>query len=171
MRRLKPGELLSRITGISTPFVGLSWTPPQKDADFAHRVITFLEDKRALYVPYDDERIVFVTESILQIRERLTEFLDELDSSSELQQPIRAMRDVCRDFLSVTQDIHHRIVSNAIFKHEWDRDTVKYFVELGKLRSTFGLHIAQIAIDYSIEVDEQLAVILPESRRRYGRDF
>src|SRR5258708_28881099 len=106
MGKLKPINLLWKITGIYTPFFGLSWVTPQKEADSARKLLTFLEDKRSLYVPYDDERIIFVTDAILQIRERLTEFLQEIDGNSDLQQPINAMRDACRDFLTATQDIH-----------------------------------------------------------------
>src|SRR5687768_8950801 len=42
-------DLTSRLTGMSIPIFGMSWTPPASERDAAKRVVTFLEDRRVLY--------------------------------------------------------------------------------------------------------------------------
>ena len=41
---MKFSEILNRLTGISTPIVGISWNPPPLEVNIARKVITFLED-------------------------------------------------------------------------------------------------------------------------------
>ena len=41
-------DIKERLTGISCPFFGISWNPPESDRKIAHKVIRFLEDKRVL---------------------------------------------------------------------------------------------------------------------------
>ena len=48
---MKFQEILSRITGLSVPVFGVSWTPPAAEVTIARRVVTFLEDRRVLYNP------------------------------------------------------------------------------------------------------------------------
>jgi hypothetical protein len=70
-------EIASRLTGISTPIGGVSWTPPTPDIEVARRVLTFLEDRRVLYDPMEAEVAAHCIESVLQIRRFLTEVLAE----------------------------------------------------------------------------------------------
>ena len=44
-------EIATRLTGISTPIFGVSWTPAQSDVDAVRRTLVFLEDRRVLYAP------------------------------------------------------------------------------------------------------------------------
>jgi len=67
--KLRGKSIANRLTGISTPIGGISWTPPVDERDKAKRLLTFLEDRRALYHPYNMEIGDYVVESILEIRE------------------------------------------------------------------------------------------------------
>ncbi len=99
-------QVLNRITGISTPIFGVSWTPPNLDVEAAKRLLTYLEDRRVQFNPYELETPPHVVQSILTIRERLTHELEQLDRSSPLAQSVVAMRAACRKFLDegVCQD-------------------------------------------------------------------
>ncbi len=44
-------EIAHRLTGISSPFFGVSWVPPEADVTIAQRVLVFLEDRRVLFAP------------------------------------------------------------------------------------------------------------------------
>ena len=76
--KLKGKELAKRLTGISTPIGGLSWTPPVDERDVAKQLLVFLEDRRALYMPYNLEVSPYVVDSVLEIRQRLTEDLEQI---------------------------------------------------------------------------------------------
>jgi len=52
---MKLAELARRLTGISTPVIGVSWEPPVSESDAARRVLVFLEDRRVLYEPSELE--------------------------------------------------------------------------------------------------------------------
>ena len=44
---MRPSEIAKRLTGISTPFGGVSWVAPEAEVAVARRVIRFLEDLAA----------------------------------------------------------------------------------------------------------------------------
>lgn len=51
-RRLGLTDLARRITGFSTPFFGVQWTPLAAERDMVRGFLTFLEDRRVLFVPH-----------------------------------------------------------------------------------------------------------------------
>ncbi len=156
---MKFAEITSRLTGLSIPIFGVSWSPPEPQVTVARRVITFLEDRRVLYDPYRLEVPHNCVDSILKIREYLTKELQGLASSTELTASLRAMRAACRKFLaSVT------IKENKIRDLLWDMDNIsswKFFSALGELRGVFGIHIARIAAHHGLNIEDELASILP----------
>lgn len=151
--KLKGKQLAQRLTGISTPIGGLSWTPPVDERDIAKQLLVFLEDRRALFMPYNMEVDSYVVDSILEIRQRLTEDLEKISRSSFLGESISAMRASCRKYLTETQDGPRRMHHWRMEGHIWQA--------LGELRAIFGIHIARIACAYDLEVEEQLEPILP----------
>src|SRR5579885_330884 len=103
--RLLFQEIVSRITGFSTPVFGIQWEPPQKEREIAKSVVTFLEDRRVLYNPTELELPQHCIASISEIRHFLTEKLAELDQNSELAKNVRMMRSACRKFLDCVQQL------------------------------------------------------------------
>ena len=149
--KLKGKEIASRLTGISTPIGGISWKPPVDEKDKAKRLLVFLEDRRALYHPYDMEVGDYVVESIIQIRERFTEDLEEISKSSILGESLTAMRSACRRFLDEIQKPRGR--RHRLGPH--------FINSLGELRALFGVHVARLACAYDLAVEKDLASILP----------
>lgn len=141
-------DLVSRITGISVPVFGLSWQPPESERKVVRDVLVFLEDRRALYNDFAHEIEEQVSESVLQIRSELTNAIRRLPDESKATASFRAMRAACRQYLDDTQV----------------RDCPRFFgamAELGRLRATFGFHVACLALQYGIDVEGELATILP----------
>ena len=151
--KLKGKQLARRLAGISTPIGGLSWTPPIDEREVAKKLLVFLEDRRALYMPYNMEVDPYVVDSILEIRQRLTEDLEQISRSSVLGESMAAMRASCRKFLTETQDDPRRVHHWRMEGHIWQA--------LGGLRAICGLHIARIACAYDLDIEEQLEPILP----------
>ncbi len=152
-------DLASRITGFSTTIFGVSWNPPEPERNHIRRFIHFLEDRRVLFVPYHLEVVDQVNASILEIRDQLTATLQALPEGSYAIASIRAMRAACRKFLTGPRDEFRHLSG----RHRWGHhdDGPEFFVALGELRATFGMHIASLAVAYGINVEAELASIMP----------
>jgi hypothetical protein len=154
---MKFQEILNRLTGINTPILGVSWNPLDLEVTVARRVIIYLQDRRVLYNPYDLEIPEHCVESVLEIRHFLTSELVALDSNSELSKNLQAMQAACRKFLD-KQTVHRF----RILRSRDDNITMWIFLTaLGELRGVFGIHLAQIAAKYGLDIDEPLSSILP----------
>ena len=158
---MKFQAILERLTGLSCPVFGVSWNPPEAEVSRARRILTFLEDRRVLYNPSSMELPDHCVRSVIEIRHHLTHELGQLDNNSELAKSLRAMRAACRKFLDLVQD------------NDRGRDIVRYGHHhghwaswvfngaLGELRGVFGIHIAMLATEYGLDVEDELASILP----------
>ena len=116
----------------------------------------YLEDRRALYNDYAWELEREVSDSVLQIRNELTQAIQRLSEKSEAESSLRAMRACCREYLD-----------NSRKKYGGH---YTFTLELGKLRALFGLHIAYLAIKYGIDIEGDLASIIPPELREIDYD-
>lgn len=155
---LKFPEIAKRVTGFSTPVFGVSWTPPESERDIAKRIIAELEDRRVLYNPSEMEMPEHCVTSVIQIRRLLSHELGTSEDGSSLAGSLRAMRSTCRKFLD-TVGADERIVKyGASPGHyaNWEFNSA-----VGELRGVFGVHLAQIATQYGLDIEDDLASILP----------
>jgi hypothetical protein len=148
-------EIVSRLNGLSCPVFGVTWTPSAPDVAVARRIIRFLEDRRVLYNDYAWEVPDECTQSALEIRKFLTTELGNLKEGSELTSPLRSMRAACRKFLN---DMHNEfgMQTRPRFGNHYS-----FFTALGELRSSFGVCLASLAVQYGIDMEDDLARILP----------
>jgi hypothetical protein len=158
-RLLKFKEIVNRLTGFSTPVFGISWNPPQTHIAVARRVITFLEDRRVLYNPYHMEDPRHCIESVIEIRQFLTAELSNLSGDEELVQNLRAMRAACRKFLDTVQESDGRRGFAGHFRS--GSDSWIFNSALGELRGVIGIHIAALAAQHGLDIEGDLATILP----------
>jgi hypothetical protein len=100
---MKFEEIINRITGISCPVFGISWNPPEAERSIAKRAITFFEDRRVLYSPSEIEIPDHCVQSVIRIREFLTNELASANLKGEIIESFRAMRSACRKFLNTVQ--------------------------------------------------------------------
>lgn len=110
-------------------------------------LLLVLEDRRALYNDYAFEIEHEVSQSVLQIRAELTRTLQRLPEGSEASGSLRAMRAACREYLNNTR--------RGFGPH------FQFMLELGKLRALVGQHIAYLAVKYGLDIEGDLALILP----------
>jgi hypothetical protein len=151
-------DLASKITGFSTPFFGMSWQPPETERKIAKSVVNYLEDRRVLYNPTKLEVSRDCITSVNDIRRFLTAKLDELDPNSELAKNLKMMRSACRKFLDSAQPLEpDRDLSFASRSYSaW-----VFYGDLGELRGTFGVCLSQILIANGLDIENDLAKILP----------
>ena len=145
-------KIAKAITGISTPFFGVSWNPPVSDQEVARKLLIFLEDRRALYDPVETDRPEWVFDSIQEIRKYLTGVLDKNENSEPFfQQIIRDMRAACRKYQSIMGG--SRFIGG--------RFSNIYGMALGEFRALFGIYLARLVVGYGLDVEEQLSAIFP----------
>jgi hypothetical protein len=154
-------EIANRLTGISTPMGGASWQPIEMEVSAARRVITFLEDRRVLYAPDELEVPEHCVHSVLEIRHFLSGELGKLGAGSEFASNLRAMRAACRKFLERVGTDGREVVLYANHHGHWASWT--FYSALGEMRGTFGVHLAKIAAEFRLDVEDRLAAILPAS--------
>ncbi|MCP3879983.1 MAG: hypothetical protein GY701_16560 [Sulfitobacter sp.] len=155
-------EISRRVTGFSTPIFGVSWEPGEAEVTAARRVITFLEDRRVLFEPTELEQPEHCVMSVIEIRRFLTELLGSLGDDEDLAPHLVAMRAACRRFVTVAQGLEDR--GSELMK-PWMNGTPAWTFNsaLGELRGVVGVHVAQIATKFGLDVEDDLAQTLPES--------
>ncbi len=159
---MKFTEVARRVTGFSCPIFGASWTPGQAKVTAARRVLVCLEDRRVLFTPMGAESPGHCVHSVLDIRHFLTSELGQLgDKDDDLAPHLRAMRASCRKFLSSAGELDRGTggFREAFYGcNEWASNQ-----SLGELRGAFGVHIAILSAKFGIDIEDDLAAILPEA--------
>ena len=151
-------ETARRVTGISTPFGGIQWADSgPSDADTVRRFLLFLEDRRVLYNPFNLEVVSEVEHSIHQIREECTKTLQVLPPEVFAILPIRIIREAGRRFHDDQNE------DFRFFDDRWNhRDgSPGFFTALGAFRATVGQQVALLAAHYDIDIEGDLASVLP----------
>lgn len=161
-------EIVSRLTGLNLGPVGASWNPPEPEVSKAKRVIAHLEDRRVLYNPGSLEVPEHCVQSIIELRHFLTQELSNAAEDSPLTESLRAMRAACRKFLDKIQTRPSDLVEYAWHRGHWA--SWEFNASLGELRGTFGVHLAQIAARYRIDIEDALASIVPERDEPSGKN-
>lgn len=154
---MKFKEILKSITGISTPVFGVSWNPPKTEKVVAKEVIAFFEDRRVLYNPSELEMPDHCVQSVMEIRNFLTGKIGALDKG-ELCDSLKAMRASCRKFMDAV-GANPDTVKYGHHQGHWA--SWVFNSALGEMRGVFGIHTAKIAAMYGLDVEEDLAKILP----------
>lgn len=160
---MKFSEVASRLNGVSTPVFGLSWNPPRSDVTAAREVVAFLEDRRALYNPYEVEVPEQVIQSILGMRRYLTQSLSAGGLSADFVASLRTLRAACRKFLDrngVRGEGETLQLPPTAFGVAHMHD-IEFNQSLGELRGVVGVEVAKIATSNGLDVEEGLASILP----------
>jgi hypothetical protein len=158
---MKFREIANRMTGFSTPIFGVQWTPAQLDRDVAKEVIVFLEDRRALFEPYEVEMPEWVVQSVLEIRTFLTDVLRRAGIADELADSLKAMRTACRKFMQTVGDDRGPGLIVSSHQDMFGVGGWAFNQALGELRGVVGVHLAQISVRHGVDVAEPLSSILP----------
>jgi hypothetical protein len=153
---MKFTEIASRLNGLTLGIFGAQWVAKPSDTEIARRVIRFLEDRRILYNDCAHEEPAHCVESVLEIRRVLTQEIGNLGENSDLLVPLRAMRAACRKFLDDMQWDNDRRVR---LHHEWEAN--RFYSTLGEFRGAIGPHVATLAACYSVDIEGDLARVLP----------
>lgn len=151
-------ETARRITGISTPLGGIQWADPgPSERAHVRDFLLALEDRRALYNPMQIEVRGDVERSLGELRKDCTTGLRSLSEGAFAVPAIRAIREACRRFDDDAQ-LRFRLYCRQDGQLETDAG---FFVALGALRATIGQQVALLAAHYDIDIESDLASIMP----------
>ncbi|MEV4511769.1 hypothetical protein AB0K00_22700 [Dactylosporangium sp. NPDC049525] len=126
----------------------------------ARRVITFLEDRRVLFGPRVVEDEMECVTSALAIRTFATEQISLAKAGGQVEQLLRSIRAACRRFVDrAGPDARN-------FRHaDGDLGGVhaidQMSLALGDLRTIIGFAVAALADGFDLQVEDDLAQILP----------
>lgn len=162
-------EIVNRVNGLSCPIFGVQWDPGTADVEVARRVITFVEDRRVLFSTYTNEVPEECVESVLAIRAFLTQVTGEGRIADELSGPLRLMRRYCTAFLTRVGATETSEGSGRhLFRESrWQMHDYWFGQALGELRSGVGLQVAVIAASFGLDVEDDLAQVLPAPDGNY----
>jgi hypothetical protein len=152
-------EIVNRLTGLNLGPFGVSWKPREPEIIKAKRIVAYLEDRRVLYNPSSLENPEHCVESVVEIRRFLTTELGDVTEDAPMRASLRAMRGACRKFLDHAQQ--HSPNAGRFGWHHGSWASWEFNAALGELRGVFGVHLAQLAVLYRLDVEDNLASILP----------
>lgn len=132
------------------------------------KFLIFLENRRALFNPMDTEIEDDVIGSIHGIRDQCVTTLGAMGEKAEGAANVRAIAAACRRFLDTPypgfNDMdHRRRWRDGEFSHglRHGTDPKAFYTALGEFRGYGGAHIAVLAALYDLDVQGDLASILP----------
>jgi hypothetical protein len=134
---------------------GVGWAVVPGDEAVARSVVSFLEDRRVLFGERHIEDEWHCVQSALECRRFLTDQIPQTTSGEPLEATLKAMRAAFRQFVE-------RAGPNASnFQHHHPYGVDAFSLALGELRSRVGVELARIAWRYKIDIDDELARIVP----------
>ncbi len=146
-----------KFKGLSVFGVGASWEITNTDRDAVRAFLAYLEDRRALYVPTQLEVEGDVRWSVEDIRKRCTEALGKLGEGSSATPHVRAIRQACRRYMTHERPEYPNLMPRGPeISHQ-----AGWLIALGELRAIVGFHIGVLAAAYDIELEDELAGIVP----------
>lgn len=147
-------EILKRFTGFTCPIFGLQWNASPSEVEAAEEVVGDLENRSLLFEPVQLEEGDRYVQAVGELRDRLEEPLTDLEYQSPLDNQIRKMRRASRRFVEQVGhsglDAFAEPVRQSLLRRE-----------LHRLRDQFGEALAEISISHGVEVDDELASIIP----------
>lgn len=147
-------EILAGVTGISVPIFGIQWKPVVAQVTVARNLLRTLEDKRVLYRPEEMEGAEYCRRSVEDLRVLLTGALQQVMPDTPLGKQFAKLRRACREFCDIIGSSKFATVPLPMQRSLLSR-------ELVKLRKVAGEAVAAIAIAYGLDVEDELASIIP----------
>ena len=153
-------ETARRITGISIgPLGGIQWSDPgPSQREIVRNFILVLEDMRSMYQPVGQLAAHYMEGSAELVRDECTKALKQLGEDSFAVGPVRMIRSACRRYRDEigAGKAENRYLNSEKFLYE------VHGLAFGAFRTSIGYQVAVLAAHYDIDVEGELASILPE---------
>ncbi|MBD5151195.1 MAG: hypothetical protein HDT16_01570 [Oscillibacter sp.] len=149
---MKLRDIMDWITGISTPFFGISWQHRETERDVALKVIMYLQTKRVLFHPTDLEVPQHCMRSVLDMKQFLTSMLLEVHDKDRIVLYLKEMIVACNNCLTNT---YTNLLSSScdIWGKDFSDDELEFFLKLSLFRKAIAVDVEQLAKVYKLDVD------------------
>ncbi|MFL0853776.1 DUF6650 family protein [Vibrio parahaemolyticus] len=151
---MKAKSILKNITGISCPIFGIQWNAPVDEIKLATTLVKDLGNHRVLFNPMHMERRDSCINSINIIRQLISNVFVNAKDKSPLSKALKRMRRACHAFQNEVDSPHYVALEIPVQNSILER-------ELSKLRLKFGESLAEISVSYDIDIEDELASIIP----------
>lgn len=143
-----------KITGIDTPFGGVSWEFTETAKSGIQELFFFLESKRVLVNPIEMEIKSWCEQSAIEIKKKLTELLSQYSFNAETIEAIRHMVNACNTFLD---DLNKVSEQGIIYKNSnGDWANANFSIAMKKFRNIFREKISWLSDKYQIEFVKEI---------------
>lgn len=145
-----------KVTGLSTPFGGISWEYSETEKKGVQELFFFLETKRILVNPIEMEIKQWCIESAFEIKKKITEIYSQYHFSNHTTDCIRSMIDACNNFLDKINDVKE---TGIIYKNgngDWVDST--FSSAMKQFRKSFRDNINLLSYAYNVTFNK----IIPE---------
>jgi hypothetical protein len=151
--------LLNRISGISTPFGGVSWTPTVLEAEVARRVVRLLENQRVLFSTANHQvPPEYSATAVRRLRQNLNDELQQVaNERAPLAVAVRAMLKECRRFATLCESMGVEAEPGGNRALLSQRQQAEYMRGLERLRESFANNVRLVSDTYDVEVHDELA--------------
>ncbi|WP_035316950.1 DUF6650 family protein [Clostridium sp. MSTE9] len=143
-----------KITGIDTPFGGVSWEFTETDKSGIQELFFFLEAKRLLVNPIEMEIKSWCEQSAIEIKNKLTQLLSQYSFNAETIETMRHMVNACNTFLD---DLNKVSEQGIIYKNSnGDWANANFSIAMKKFRNIFREKISWLSDKYQIEFVKEI---------------
>ena len=142
------------LSGISSPFFGLSWEKKLSEKEMFAHLLLYLESKRILVNPIEMEKKEWCIESVLEIKSSLISITNgfPLNNADSLQ-IIRNLIDACNEYLDTVSQLN---LPNIIFKDSDKWEDINFDKAMKTFRSLFKTEINKIENNYKLTFNKKI---------------
>ena len=139
-------EGIRRITGISTPVGGISWTPSMSERKTIYNFWQTLADRRILYESKCKVPCEQMVTSVEAIRNMITSTLKELSPESSIRSLLEEMRTACHEFQMYLEEVfqsksdEEKVACGSEFNESISELREVFRKNIGKLDESFDLN-------------------------------
>lgn len=143
-----------KVTGVSTPFGGISWEYTEAEKKGVQELFFFLETKRILVNPVEMEIKQWCIQSAIEIKQKLTELHSQYDFSNHTTNCMRSMIDACNDFLDKLGDVKETGILYKNGNGDWSDST--FSSAMKQFRKIFRDNINSLSSAYNLTFNKPI---------------
>ena len=151
---MKFKDLIRRITGVGVPIFSIQWDPPPDEKRIAGRVLDTLANRRIFYVAYHLENEHACLDSANDLRDQLKQHLDESPLESIVYQHTKILQAAARKLVTELEELIRISPPQQVMAS-------RFYDTLHDFRSKAGHSVACLAAAYGLDVEDELATIVP----------
>jgi len=137
-------EFLNKLSGISTPIIGVTWTPLGDERQIVYKLFQKLGDRRLIRHYHGGFEYDAVIDSLMIMRKDITSTLSELSPESK-----------CRKILENIRKALH-LFQTFIENNEYVTDSDDVLTALYDMKNVVRKNLIKLSKIYNIEIDEYL---------------